>query len=89
MTNFDYLKDEKDFDSFVDIAVVAEKTFNIDVSSCIFNCRRAMEAAIKWMYSVDRELKVPYQDNLHSLMNTDAFRDIVGVESFRIHSQIW
>ena len=80
MTNFDYLKDEKDFDSFVDIAVVAEKTFNIDVSSCIFNCRRAMEAAIKWMYSVDRELKVPYQDNLHSLMNTDAFRDIVGTD---------
>ena len=61
MTNFDYLKDEKDFDSFVDIAVVAEKTFNIDVSSCIFNCRRAMEAAIKWMYSVDRELKVRYR----------------------------
>ncbi len=29
MTNFDYLKDEKDFDSFVDIAVVAEKTFDM------------------------------------------------------------
>ncbi len=27
MTNFDYLKKEKDFDSFVDIAIVAEKTY--------------------------------------------------------------
>ena len=30
MTNFDYLKKEKDFDSFVDIAIVAEKTYKID-----------------------------------------------------------
>ena len=48
MTNFDYLKKEKDFDSFVDIAIVAEKTYKIDVSTCIINCRRALEAGIKW-----------------------------------------
>ena len=48
MTNFDYLKKEKEFDSFVDIAIVAEKTYKIDVSTCIINCRRALEAGIKW-----------------------------------------
>jgi type I restriction enzyme R subunit len=36
-----------------------------------------MEAAVKWMYSVDAELVMPYQDNLISLINTDEFRDIV------------
>lgn len=83
MTNFDYLKTEKDFDSFIDLAIIAENSYSFDVSTCIINCRRALEAAIKWMYSVDRDLIVPYQDNLHSLMNTDAFRDIVGIDLWR------
>jgi len=78
MTNFDYLKKEKEFNSFVDIAIVAERTYKIDVNTCILNCRRAMEAAIKWMFSVDNELVVPYKDNLNALMHVDAFKDIVG-----------
>lgn len=78
MTNFDYLKKEKEFNSFVDIAIVAERTYKIDVNTCILNCRRAMEAAIKWMFSIDNELVVPYKDNLNALMHVDAFKDIVG-----------
>lgn len=54
MTNFDYLKSEKEFESFVNIAITAEKVFNIDIGTCVFNCRRALEMAIKWMYSVDK-----------------------------------
>ena len=78
MTNFDYLKKEKEFNSFVDIAIIAERTYKIDVNTCILNCRRAMEAAIKWMFSIDNELVVPYKDNLNALMHVDAFKDIVG-----------
>ena len=73
MTNFDYLKKEKDFDSFVDIAIVAEKTYKIDVSTCIINCRRALEAGIKWMYSVDADLDVPYQDNFAYINEYTSF----------------
>ena len=80
MTNFDYLKSEKEFESFVNIAITAEKVFNIDIGTCVFNCRRALEMAIKWMYSVDNDLEVPYQDSLYSLMHTDEFRDIIGVD---------
>lgn len=36
-----------------------------------------MEFAIKWMYSVDASLTMPYQDNLISLMSTEKFRDII------------
>lgn len=77
MTNFDYLKDVKDFSGFIDIAIAAERTFCIDYMTCVMNCRRAMEAAIKWMYSIDDELKVPYDDKLYSLMSTGEFRKIV------------
>lgn len=77
MTNFDYLKQEPKFNSFADVAIVAEKVIQIDAESCIINCRRAMEFAIKWMYSVDKSLEIPYQDTLASLMSTEDFHDLV------------
>ena len=77
MTNFDYLKKEPKFNTFSDVAISAEKVLYIDPTSCIINCRRAMEFAIKWMYSVDASLVMPYQDNLISLMSTEEFRDII------------
>jgi len=43
MTNFDFLKNTPDFDTFSDVAISAEKILHIDVDSCVLNCRRAME----------------------------------------------
>lgn len=77
MTNFDFLKAEEKFESFADVAISAEKILPIDVSASIINCRRAMEFAVKWMYSVDSSLVMPWDDRLVSLMSTEEFRDIV------------
>lgn len=77
MTNFDYFKKEKKFDSFVDVAIVAEKIIYIDTATSVVNCRRAMEFAIKWLYSVDSSLEMPYQDNLSSLMGSEGFHDLL------------
>ena len=57
MTNFDFLKQEPKFNSFSDVAIAAEKVLKIDRESSVINCRRAMEFAIKWMYSVDKSLE--------------------------------
>ena len=83
MTNFDFLLSDPGFASFAEVAITAEKLLHIDVSSCVLSCRRAMEFAVKWMYSVDRDLKMPYQDTLVSLMNDEPFKDIVGVDVWR------
>ena len=83
MTNFDYLKSNPQFDAFVDVAVSAERIINIDPEACIIDCRRSMEFAIKWMYSVDKSLVMPYQDNLNSLMHTEEFKDIVDADLWR------
>ena len=83
MTNFDFLKKDKKFDSFADIAITAEKIFNIDIASCIINARRATEFAVKWMYSVDGALVMPYQDNFVTLINTVEFKDVVGSDVFQ------
>ena len=58
MNNFDYLKTESKFDSFSDVALSAEKILPIDYAASVINCRRAMEFAIKWMYSVDGSLSM-------------------------------
>ena len=83
MTNFDFLKKEPQFDSFANVAISAEKILHIDMEASVINCRRAMEFAIKWMYSVDGSLVMPYQDTLVSLMSTEEFRDIVDPELWR------
>ena len=51
--------------------------YNKSGSAEIISCRRAMEFAIKWMYSVDVSLTMPYQDNLIRLIRTEEFRDII------------
>lgn len=83
MTNFDFLTRDAQFGAFADVAVAAEKILHIDPSACVLNCRRAMEFAVKWMYSVDEGLVMPYQDSLVSLMNAEDFRDIVGTDIWR------
>lgn len=75
MTNFDFLKREPRFARFADIAISAEKILHIDMEASVLNCRRAMELAIMWMYSVDASLVMPYQDTLSSLMKAEEFRD--------------
>ncbi|SEG16187.1 protein of unknown function [Eubacterium ruminantium] len=82
-TNFDYLKNEPRFSTFADIAISAEKIILMDPEASIMNSRRAMEYALKWMYSVDAELEMPYQDNLQSLMNAEDYRQIIGQDLWR------
>ena len=83
MTNFDFLTQDSQFNTFSSVAVSAEKILHIDAAACVINCRRAMEFAVKWMYSVDKELDLPWQDTLVSLMNTDEFRQIVSDDVWR------
>ena len=82
MSNFKFLLSDPGFASFADVAISAEKILHIDPAACILNCRRAMEFAVKWMYSVDTELEMPYQDNLISLMSREEFRQIVGPDLY-------
>lgn len=83
MTNFDIFLSTPQFEPFASVAVSAERILHIDPSACVLNCRRAMEFAVKWMYSVDEGLVMPYQDSLVSLMNAEDFRDIVGADIWR------
>lgn len=79
MTNFDFLKKEPKFDVFSGAAISAEKCLAIDATSCIMNCRRAMELAIKWLYTVDSSLYLPNCETeaLSSLMMAPCFKKLL------------
>lgn len=77
MSNFNVFLSQSQFSSFAPIAASAEKILSIDPAACVLNCRRAMEAAVKWMYAVDGSLVVPWDDKLVTLINTEEFRGIV------------
>ena len=81
-TNFSYLLDTPAFASFAQAAVAAERIFTIDPAACALNCRKAMELAVKWMYSVDDGLEA-YGDRLVDLIGSADFRDVVGADVWR------
>ena len=83
MPNFTRFLTDPQFALFTEAAVTAEKVYAIDLASCAFNCRRAMEFAVKWMYPVDGALVMPWDDRLVSLMDAENFRDIVGEDLWR------
>lgn len=77
MSNFSLYLSIPSFAAFAPIAESAEKILSIDPAACVLNCRRAMEAAVKWMYAVDGSLVAPWDDKLVTLINTEEFRGIV------------
>ena len=81
-TNFDFLKRSKLFDDFAESAMEAEKSLLISSATSAIVSRRALELAVKWIYSYDDELKLPYQDNLMSLIHEYTFKRILEPKLF-------
>ena len=83
MTNFDIYKSNDLFSSFADSAVAAEKIYQIDPAACVLYTRKVMENAVKWLYSIDTSLELPWDDKLVSLLSTDDFKDLVTDDIWR------
>lgn len=83
VTNFDYLKKDLNFPPLPTLPCPGEKIIYSDPEASILNSRRAMEFAVKWMYSVDNALEMPYQDNLQSLMNSEDYRQTIGPDLWK------
>ena len=80
--NFDFLKGKREFESFTSACLEAEKGIIVSPANCAILSRRALELAVKWVYSFDNCLNVPYQDNLSSLIHEPSFRDVVDEDLF-------
>ena len=49
---------------------------------CAVGCRKALELAVKWVYSADNTMKMPYKDNLQSLIHEPTFRSAVDYNTW-------
>ena len=82
MSNFDFLKTQTEYALFAPSAVEAEKVFAASPAMCAVGCRKALELAVKWVYSADSTIQTPYKDNLQALIHEPTFR-------FALDSQTW
>ena len=76
-TNFDFLLSDPQFASFAESAVAAERVLNISPALCATACRAALEFAVKWVYSADSSLVMPYDDKLVTLISTEDFKELI------------
>ncbi len=77
MSNFDFLKNTDIYDTFTIACIEAEKTSVISYSHMAISTRRALELAVKWLYTSEQALTVPYQQNLSSLIHDDTFKNLI------------
>ena len=82
MTNFEFLSSISDYTLFSAAAIEAEKVYSTSPAMCAVGCRKALELAVKWVYSADNTISMPYKDNLQSLIHEPSFR-------FALNSQTW
>ncbi|WP_167958826.1 DEAD/DEAH box helicase family protein [Anaerosporobacter faecicola] len=81
-TNFDFLKSKSIYTSFAEQAIEAEKSLLVSPATSAILSRRAMELSVKWVYGYDNDLRIPYQNNISSLIHEQSFRDIIEPKLF-------
>lgn len=80
--NFEYLLAKKEYASFAEQAVEAERSISISPATCAILSRRALELAVRFVFTHDADLTLPYQDNISSLIHEPTFRAIIDQRIF-------
>ncbi len=74
MCNFSFLTAKAEYTLFSPACMEAEKIYATAPALCAVGCRKALELAVKWVYSADNTMQTPYKDNLQSLIHEPSFR---------------
>ena len=74
MSNFEFLKNTKEYALFAPAVMEVERVYASAPAMCAVGCRKALELAVKWVYSADNTMQMPYKDNLQSLIHEPSFR---------------
>lgn len=81
MAHFDYLKTE--FPGVHEAAQKAEAAVMSDPRASAFYTRRTLELAVQWAFKHDKDLNLPYQDNLSALIHDPSFQNVCGEAIFQ------
>ncbi len=80
--NFDFLKKEDKYKDFALACLEAEQGMKVSYATTAILSRRALELAVKWVFTYDEELEAPYQDTLSTLIHDRDFRGIIDSDLF-------
>lgn len=83
MSNFGFLKEKKEYALFSAAAIEAEKVYATAPAMSAVGSRKALELAVKWVYSADSSIEMPYRDNLQSLIHEPSFRFAVDHSTWK------
>jgi type I restriction enzyme R subunit len=72
-SNFQFLK--KEFAKICKNAIKAEQLVITDPRTSLIYSRMALEEAVNWMYLNDKDLELPYEKSLHSLLVQKEFKE--------------
>ena len=83
-SNFEHLLNKKGYKNFAQAAVEAERCLAVSPASSAIHARKALELGVKFIYSVEPELNIPYRETLSALIHNYAFKDIIGLKLFHL-----
>ena len=71
------------YTDIIQTAQAAEKLRTIDTAAAVITCRRALELTLKWLYTQDKNLIPPYQDNLAAHLNSPELQNLLGQDLYK------
>jgi type I restriction enzyme R subunit len=80
VSNFSFLQAE--WPAIHEAASKAAAAVHQDPRTACFYARRALELAVAWVYKHDSSLRLPYQDNLSTLIHEPTFKVVAGEAVF-------
>ena len=83
MSNFGFLAAKDRYALFSAACIEAEKIYATSPAMCAVGCRKALELAVKWVYSADRDMQMPYKDNLQALIHEPSFMHAMEYDTWR------
>lgn len=80
--NFEFLQGQTEYALFAAACLEAERVLATSPAMAAVGSSKAFELAVKWVYSADNTITMPYKDNLQSLIHEPSFR-------FAMDNQTW
>ena len=80
--NFYFLQGQTEYALFSKACIEAERVLATSPAMSAVGSRKALELAVKWVYSADNTMSMPYKDNLQALIHEPSFK-------FVVDSQTW
>ena len=80
--NFEFLQEQAEYCLFSGACIEAERVLSTSPAMAAVGSRRAFELAVKWVYSADNTITLPYKDNLQSLIHEPSFKFAMGNQTW-------